>query len=396
MYNFLIQICTDNFPNLLFISISILLGALHGLHFILGEKEANTWVMNAILDIPEQPISITLIKIFQSSFIGLTVLSLIGMAQLLPDVMTKFSVQLGSAILIIGFGIWIIVFNRQRLKLVSQEYLQENVYPLENCKIEIRRIDTGHGVVRFDVMEMSHTVRFRLFSESADEHIWAAEEISVEVSRGNELNQIFGFVQCDGFLESVQEILPPYRFVAKLSLSHLHHTHVFEVPFFKHNSLIDSEKNSDAQKTKHKQSLVETNTVLTQTKANVITYSQFTSLALTRPMLPRSLLIAFMLMSLEIKTFLFGTSLVLCMLLSSMLMTLLSKALSVVRDAKSEYRLSIRYARFETKISHLCAFLMILLGLSASVKSLQIRYDQPNTREQFNTSVYLENDDYCL
>ena len=94
---------------------------------------------------------------------------------------------------------------------------------------EVRRIDTGHGVVALEVFEDGVPPRWRLRSERGPH--WAAEDVTVETLRPDGQRQSFGFVDRGGYLESTTDIPEPHEFTARLSLSHGNHAHDYEVVF---------------------------------------------------------------------------------------------------------------------------------------------------------------------
>ncbi|WP_079433738.1 nickel/cobalt efflux transporter [Zoogloea sp. LCSB751] len=139
--------------------------------------------------------------------------------------------QIASAVLIVGTASWMIWRTVRQERSCFHDHDHEHGHSHD----EVKRIDTGHGVVRLEVFEDGVPPRFRLRHDGKRGHAWAADQIRIETERPDGHRQTFSFVQRDDFLESEQEIPEPHEFIARLHLGHGHHSHDYDVEFAEHN-----------------------------------------------------------------------------------------------------------------------------------------------------------------
>ena len=99
---------------------------------------------------------------------------------------------------------------------------------------EMKRIDTGHGVLLLEVFEDGVPPRFRMRTESAAAALPRAAALSLETLRPDGSLQTFSFAERAGYLESLEEIPEPHEFTVSLGLSHGDHAHRHEVRFEEH------------------------------------------------------------------------------------------------------------------------------------------------------------------
>ncbi|MGQ7562332.1 hypothetical protein ACTGUR_11690, partial [Streptococcus suis] len=83
---------------------------------------------------------------------------------------------------------------------------------------DIRRIDTGHGVIAVEVFEDGVPPRWRIRTERG--HAWKAGDVTIVTERADGARQAFVFTDKGGYLESVDEIPEPHEFMARVSLGH--------------------------------------------------------------------------------------------------------------------------------------------------------------------------------
>src|SRR5262249_34706729 len=94
---------------------------------------------------------------------------------------------------------------------------------------DIRRIDTGHGVIAVEVFEHGVPPRWRIRTESGER--WGAGDVSVTTERPGGARQAFAFVDRGDVLESVDEIPEPHEFTAEVKLGHAGHVHSYALSF---------------------------------------------------------------------------------------------------------------------------------------------------------------------
>lgn len=98
---------------------------------------------------------------------------------------------------------------------------------------DIKRVDTGHGVLLLEVFEDGVPPRFRFRSEGGTP-LPAGSALSVETTRPDGVRQTFTFVERDAYLESREEIPEPHEFSARVTISHGSHGHDISVEFREH------------------------------------------------------------------------------------------------------------------------------------------------------------------
>lgn len=106
---------------------------------------------------------------------------------------------------------------------------------------ETKRIDTGHGVLVLEVFEDGVPPRFRVRVEGATATLPRAAALSLKTLRPDGARQAFSFAAREGYLESIEEIPEPHKFVASLSLSHGDHAHRHEIRFEEHQHVASVE-----------------------------------------------------------------------------------------------------------------------------------------------------------
>ncbi len=145
--------------------------------------------------------------------------------------------QLASAILIVIIALWMLWRTWQeqrRARLEGHEQGRTHDHSHSHSHgAEIRRIDTGHGIVALEIFEDGVPPRWRFRSERGGH--WSADEVTVETERPDGRRQMFTFVDYGGYLESAEEIPEPHEFMARVRLSHGDHAHDYDVSFIEHS-----------------------------------------------------------------------------------------------------------------------------------------------------------------
>jgi cation diffusion facilitator family transporter len=102
---------------------------------------------------------------------------------------------------------------------------------------EVRRIDTGKGVLSLDVFEDGVPPRFHIrFEGHHDPRPFSGEQaVSVETLRPDGTRQLFTFVDRGAYLESVEEIPEPHQFIARLRFTRDDHAQAYDVVFSEHH-----------------------------------------------------------------------------------------------------------------------------------------------------------------
>jgi nickel/cobalt exporter len=160
----------------LFIPSAVLLGALHGLEPGHSKTMMAAFII-AVRGTVTQAILLGLAATVSHTAVVWAV-ALIGMllgSQWNAEA-TEPYFQVASAVLIIGIAVWMLWRTwreQQRIKLEAYDHHHHGE--------EMRRIDTGHGVLSLEVFEDGVPPRWRIHTESG--HGWPAQAVTVETAR---------------------------------------------------------------------------------------------------------------------------------------------------------------------------------------------------------------------
>ncbi len=135
--------------------------------------------------------------------------------------------QLASAGIVLGVGLWMIW--RTRREAVAEASHGHDHHHHDHGDGDLRRIDTGHGLVALEVFEDAAPPRWRFRSERGQH--WHASDVSIVTERPDGARQAFAFADRGDYLESVDEIPEPHAFAARLSLGHAGHSHDYDLTF---------------------------------------------------------------------------------------------------------------------------------------------------------------------
>ena len=95
-----------------------------------------------------------------------------------------------------------------------------------------QRLDTGHGVLLFEIFEDGVPPRFRIQAEAGEP--LDPQALIVETHRPDGAVQSFGFVDRGAYLESIEEIPEPHAFTLRVVLDQDGHRHTHELAFEEH------------------------------------------------------------------------------------------------------------------------------------------------------------------
>jgi nickel/cobalt transporter (NicO) family protein len=260
--------------------------------------------------------------------------------------------QVASAVLIIGIAIWMIWRTWRDQKYCLHDH--DHGHGHDHHYDEAKTIDTCHGKVRLDIFENGVPPRFRVYRESG--HTWEADQVSIETERSDGSRQIFTFAQGDGFLESTEEIPEPHEFVARLSLGHDHHRHVYDVEFIEHDhhhhAISDYEGlDVSAPGYQDPHEMAHANDIRRRFANKDVTTGQIVMFGLTGGLIPCPATITVLLLCLQLKKIALGATLVLCFsigLAMTMVSTGVLAAMSIKHVSKrwSGFGEFVRYAPY--------------------------------------------------
>lgn len=217
----------------LFIPTAILLGALHGL-----EPGHSKTMMAAFIVAVRGTVS-------QAALLGLAaalshtlvvwVVALGGqyLGQSMNAETSEPYFQLASAVIVIGIALWMLWRTWRESNPEASHHHDHDHDHHHDHDDEVRKINTGHGVMALEVFEDGVPPRFRIRFETG--HGWHANDVTVVTERAGGAKQAFTFSDKGGILESQEEIPEPHEFYARVSLGHGDHTHDYDVAYSEHD-----------------------------------------------------------------------------------------------------------------------------------------------------------------
>ncbi|MFG1388729.1 nickel/cobalt efflux transporter [Xanthobacter versatilis] len=230
---------------------------------------------------------------------------------------------------------------------------------------DVRRIDTGHGVVAVEVFEDGVPPRWRIRTERG--HGWAAGDVTIVTERPEGARQAFTFMDRGGFLESVDEIPEPHEFMARVSLGHGGHTHDYDLSFVEghghdhmHEEVLGLEVATSGYQDAHE--LAHANDIRRRFADRAVTTWQIIAFGLTGGLIPCPAAITVLLLCLQLKAFTLGFALVLCFSigLAITLVTVGAAAALSVRHASERWSW---FGSFARKAPYFSSVLIIAVGL---------------------------------
>lgn len=308
----------------LFIPSAVLLGALHGLEPGHSKTMMAAFIV-AIRGTVGQAMLLGLAATVSHTLIvwGIALGGLYFWRGLDVETMEPYF-QIASAVIIIGIALWMLSRTwqtRKRAKAAGNDHHHDghdhghgHLHPHEHGE-EVRRIDTGHGVLALEVFEAGVPPRWRLRSESGPG--WTANDVTVETERPDGRRQTFSFIDRSEYLESVEEIPEPHEFMARLRLAHGHHSHDYDVAFVEghgadhlHEELRGLEVATDAYQDAHE--LAHASDIRRRFADRNVTTGQIVMFGLTSGLIPCPASVTVLLLCLQLREFALGAVLVAC------------------------------------------------------------------------------------
>jgi nickel/cobalt exporter len=350
----------------LFIPSALLLGALHGL-----EPGHSKTMMAAFIVAVRGTVLQAMLLGLSATLSHTAIVWAIGLAGLyfgrnlnLETAEPWF--QLASAAIIIGVALWMVWRTWREQQAAAQEHDHRHHHDHD----ESRRIDTGHGVVVLDIYEAGAPPRFRLSAERGQPP--RAEEVTVTTTRPDGATQVFAFTVHEGFLESLDPIPEPHVFVARLSISHGHHSHDFDVDYsddhhpHDHGGLdVSSPGFQDAHERAH------ANDIRKRFAGRQVTTGQIILFGLTGGLIPCPAAITVLLLCLQLKQVALGATLVLCFSIG-LAVTMVSVGVAAAIGMRhAERRFSGAFATFARRAPYASGALITLVGLILAVQAVR-------------------------
>lgn len=290
--------------------------------------------------------------------------------------------QLASAAIIIGIALWMLWRtweDQQRARAAAGGHAHGHDHGHGHAHDDdhghrhdshahgedIRRIDTGHGVIAVEVFEEGVPPRWRIRAERG--HGWAASDVTVVTERPDGARQAFTFVDRGGYLESVDEIPEPHEFMARISLGHGGHTHDYDLSFVEghghdhmHEELRGLEVATDGYQDAHE--LAHANDIRRQFADRNVTTWQIIMFGLTGGLIPCPAAITVLLLCLQLKEFTLGFALVLCFSVG-LAITLVTVGAAAALSVRHATRRWSWFSIFARRAPYFSSVLIILVGL---------------------------------
>jgi nickel/cobalt exporter len=277
--------------------------------------------------------------------------------------------QLASGAIIISIAVWMLWrtwVEQKRAKAHKHEHTHshDNDHHPDHGE-DIRRIDTGHGLIAVEIFEDGVPPHWRIRSERGPQ--WAASDVTVTIERPDGARQIFAFVDRGSYLESVEEIPEPHAFKARVGLGHDGHSHDYDLTFAEgqahdhmHEELHGLEVGSDGYQDAHE--LAHANDIRRQFAGRSVTTWQIVLFGLTGGLIPCPAAITILLLCLQLKEITLGFALVLCFSigLAITLVTVGAAAALSVRHATKRWSWFSTFAR---RAPYVSGILIVAVGL---------------------------------
>ncbi|MGV3548645.1 nickel/cobalt efflux transporter [Rhizobium sp.] len=277
--------------------------------------------------------------------------------------------QLVSAAIIIGLALWMLwqIWRDQTEARAAAAHSHAGHHA---HGADIRRIDTGHGVIAVELFDDGAASRWRVRNERG--HGWRAADITMTAERPEGGTQTFKFVARDGFMESIDAIRGPHAFKVRLSLGHGGHSHDYDLAYANdrgHDHAHDAPRGldigSDTYQDAHERA--HANDIRRRFANRTVTSGQVVLFGLTGGLIPCPAAITVLLLCLQLKEFSLGFVLVLCFSigLAVTLVTVGAAAALSVRHATK------RWGWFDTvarRAPYASSLLIIAVGLYIGVQ----------------------------
>jgi nickel/cobalt transporter (NicO) family protein len=272
--------------------------------------------------------------------------------------------QLLSSLIIIAMALWMLWRGRADQLLAKQAAAHDHGHD------EIRKIDTGHGVVQLEVFEDGVPPRWRLRTISGQ--AWFARDVVVMTTRSDGAAQTFRFRDRNRYLESFDEIPEPHEFKARVSLGHGGHSHDYDLSFAKghghhHDGVpagADPAEYQDAHERAHAEDIRRKFSDGKATNGQIIVFG------LTGGLIPCPAAITVLLLCLQLKEITMGAVLVLCFSigLAVTLVTVGAAAALATRHAASRMPWLSAAAR---RAPYISGVMIIAVGLYVALHGLR-------------------------
>jgi nickel/cobalt exporter len=357
----------------LFVPSAILLGALHGLE----PGHSKTMMAAFIVAIRGTVVQAVLLglaaTVSHTAVVWVVALGGMYLWQGVNSESFEPYFQLFSAAVIIGIAAWMLWRtwqDQQRAKAAAGDHHHGHDHAHGHAHShgeDVRRIDTGHGVIAVEIFEDGVPPRWRIRNEKG--HAWAADDVVMTTERPDATRQAFIFVDRVGYLESAEEIPEPHEFMARLSLGHGGHFHDYDLSFVEdhahgHDHLHEELRGLDVATGDYQDAheLAHANDIRRTFADRQVTTGQIVMFGLTGGLIPCPASITVLLLCLQLKQFTLGAILVLCFSIG-LALTLTAVGTAAALSVREVSRRTAWFGTFARRAPYLSSVLIVAVGL---------------------------------
>lgn len=362
----------------LFVPSAILLGALHGLE----PGHSKTMMAAFIVAIRGTVAQAALLglsaTVSHTAIVWLIALGGLYFGRNWNTEATEPYFQVLSAAVIIAVAAWMLWRTRRESLRVAaadgdhdHDHGHDHDPGREHEHGEVRRIDTGHGVLRLAIAEDGVPPRFRLHAERGPS--WPADQVEIETERSDGSRELFTFRSHGGYLESVEEIPEPHEFLVRLRLGPAAHRHDFDLEFLEghHHHAVSGFEALDltAPGYQDPHELAHANDIRRRFASRNVSTAQIVVFGLTGGLIPCPASITVLLLCLQLKKLALGAVLVLCFSIGLALTMVTTGAVAALGVRHAARRFS-GFGDLARKAPYFSGALILLVGLYLGYQGL--------------------------
>jgi nickel/cobalt exporter len=264
--------------------------------------------------------------------------------------------QVASAVLIIGVAVWMLWHTWREQKA-------ERAHVHHSHGEDVRRINTGHGVIALEVFEDGVPPRWRIRFERGER--FAARDVSARVARPDGSLQTFSFADRGDFLESIEEIPEPHEFTARLRVVHDDHSHDYVLQFKEHDHAHGLDVSLGGYEDAHAKA--HASDVQRRFADRNVTTGQIIAFGLTGGLIPCPAAITVLLLCIQLKQLSLGVVLVLCFSIG-LAVTMVTAGVVAALSVKHVASRWSGFSAFARRAPYASGVLIILVGLYMGVE----------------------------